>query len=230
MNVCKSLLDWALPNTCLCCRERLRHPAKLCRFCLADIERITFKDSANLLHRPDINKLLKSPKFDSLFAVTWYQDPTSQWLKALKFNKQLIYINALRQLIKQQLLAAKRFKNWQQPDVIMPVPLHWLRDFRRGFNQSEEIWQGVNIPIDTHSLVRIRRTKAQSELNKRDRKSNVRGAFNCNLLTRYQHVAIVDDIITTGNTVNELTRLLKNAGVREVSVWVVAISAPSYRG
>lgn len=229
MNLIKNLLDWALPNTCLYCREPIRAPAKLCRFCLADIERITFKDSADLLHRPDINKLLKSPQFDSLFAVTWYQPPTSEWLKGLKFNKQLIYINAFRQLIKHQLKAAKSYQNWQQPEVIMPVPLHWLRDFHRGFNQSEKIWQNLDIPIDTHSLKRIKRTKAQSELNKRERKSNVSGAFSCNLLRNYQHVAIVDDILTTGNTVNELARLLKAAGVKEVSVWVVAISNPSYR-
>ncbi|WP_372767499.1 ComF family protein [Pseudoalteromonas sp.] len=226
MNFYNKLLNWVLPNLCVSCREQLLAPAKLCRFCLSDIERIAFKDSANLLHHPDIYKLLKSPQFDCLFAVTWYQPPSSFWLKGLKFNKQLIYINALRQLIKQQLKEASNQKNWQHPEVIMPVPLHWFRYFRRGFNQSEEIWRNLNIPIDTQSLIRVKNTKAQSELNKRQRKSNIKGAFSCNLIQPYQHVAIVDDIITTGNTVNELTQLLKKAGVKHVSVWVVAISDP----
>lgn len=227
MNYCYRLFNWALPNLCVCCHQPVHAPAKICRICLSDIARLNFKSSANLLHRPDINKLIPNPTFDSLFAVCWYQHPVSAWLKGMKFNKQLTYKAALHQLIKAQLKDAQAEQNWQTPDVLMPVPLHWQRRVVRGFNQSEEIWQRTGIAVDTQSITRVKRTKPQSELNKRDRKTNIKGAFSCNLTHRYQHVAIVDDIITTGYTVNEIARLLKSAGVKQVSVWVFAISDPT---
>ncbi|MCF6456413.1 phosphoribosyltransferase family protein [Pseudoalteromonas sp. MMG024] len=227
MNYCSRLFNWALPNLCVCCRQPIRAPAKICRVCLSDIERLSFKSSANLLHHPDINKLIPNPTFDSLFAACWYQHPASTWLKGIKFNKQLTYKAALHQLIKAQMKDAQAEQNWQMPDVLMPVPLHWQRRVVRGFNQSEEIWQRTGIAVDTKSIVRTKRTKPQSELNKRDRKTNIKGAFSCELKHQYQHVAIVDDIITTGYTVNEIARLLKSAGVKQVSVWVFAISDPS---
>ncbi|WP_394227511.1 ComF family protein [Pseudoalteromonas spongiae] len=145
----------------------------------------------------------------------------------MKFNKQLTYKAALHQLIKAQLKDAQAEQNWQTPDVLMPVPLHWQRRVVRGFNQSEEIWQRTGIAVDTQSFTRVKRTKPQSELNKRARKTNIKGAFSCKLTHQYQHVAIVDDIITTGYTVNEIARLLKSAGVKQVSVWVFAISDPA---
>lgn len=227
MNYGYRIFNWALPNLCVCCRMPIPTPAKVCRSCLCDIKRLDFNNSSNLLHRPDIKALIPNPNFDSLFATCWYQQPVSMWLKNLKFNKQLTCKNALHQLIKAQIKDAQLLPNWQIPEVLIPIPLHWQRRIFRGFNQSEEIWQRAGVPIDTESVTRIKHTKPQSELNKRARKTNIKGAFRCDLKQQYQHVAIVDDIITTGYTVNEVAAQLKLAGVQHISVWVIAISDPT---
>lgn len=223
MKTTNRLLNWLLPNQCLSCHCEVRAPAKLCHTCKNDIELLSFNRSSNLLHRPDIAKLFVQPSFDELLTASWYVDPIASWLKQLKFENKLIYKEAIQQLLKQQLRNARRLSNWQEPELYVTVPLHWVRQLQRGYNQSEQIWQFLS-PLQTNIICRQRPTKAQSELNKKSRKSNISGAFRYNLQQQYKHVAILDDIITTGSTVNEIAKLLKSNGAETVSVWTAAIT------
>ena len=220
----KEIFNGLLPNQCVSCFCNVREPAKLCRTCLNDIELLDIKRSPNLLLRHDIARLIKRPQFDSLFAATWYQPPIDNWLKQFKFNRQWSHQQALRQVLKRQLKKARQSPHWHEPELCVPVPLHWFREFKRSYNQSELLWQSLNLPIDTKVITRTRSTRAQSELNKRQRSQNIRGAFHCELTKPYQHIALLDDVITTGATVNELARLLKSTGVKQVSVWTFAIT------
>ena len=110
------------------------------------------------------------------------------------------------------------------------MPLHPERLKDRGFNQSLEIAKQVSrwldVPLDVNGCQRTRNTPAQARLKWKERRSNVRGAFACDLDLSGKKIAVLDDVMTTGATLNELSRTLKNSGAIEVSAWVVARTLP----
>jgi ComF family protein len=114
----------------------------------------------------------------------------------------------------------------EPPQLLIPVPLHPGRLRERGYNQALELARPLSrrlaIPLDYLSCRRTRPTQAQSELPMKERRKNVRGAFQVKGEIPARHVALIDDVVTTGSTVTELTRLLKRHGVRRVQVWTLA--------
>ena len=112
----------------------------------------------------------------------------------------------------------------------MAMPLHPARLRERGFNQSLELARGIarslDIPLLTNSVRRIRNTQPQSTLPWKERKRNMRNAFACDDNLAGQHIGIVDDVMTSGTTLDELARILRLAGAREISAWVVARTLP----
>ena len=113
-----------------------------------------------------------------------------------------------------------------QADVIVPVPLHRTRLRERGYNQALELARPVasalGIPIDTGTCHRVQASVAQMTLAADARRRNVRGAFQATGDIAGRRVAIVDDVMTTGATVNELSGELLRRGALEVQVWVCA--------
>jgi len=112
------------------------------------------------------------------------------------------------------------------PEIIIPVPLHRTRLRERGFNQALEIARPIarslSIPVDYKSCERVRKTSAQSLLPAAERRKNIKGAFRVTRPIAARHVAILDDVMTTGHTVQELAATLRKAGVERIDVWVVA--------
>ena len=110
-------------------------------------------------------------------------------------------------------------------EALIPVPLHRSRQFMRVFNQSEvlarDLAKALRIPLSVRALRRVRRTPAQSGLSAQNRRRNLTGAFRAGSM-QAKHVALVDDVMTTGATAGECARVLKRAGVELVSVWVAA--------
>jgi ComF family protein len=104
--------------------------------------------------------------------------------------------------------------------------LHKARYRERGFNQSIEIARTVgkelHIPVDVHSCIRHRDTPHQTQLTAKQRRSNMKNAFSIIKPITARHIAIVDDVMTTGSTVHELATVLKKAGAVQVDVWVCA--------
>jgi ComF family protein len=141
----------------------------------------------------------------------------------MKFGHQLSYAKVLGSLLAQHLSQI----DTSSVDAILPVPLHKARLRKRGFNQSLELAHALrrqnNIPL-LKGVQRTVNTKAQTLLKGEDsRTDNIRNAFTVDeRVTLPNHVAILDDVITTGSTSNELARLLKASGVVEVSVWAIA--------
>ncbi|MFP4285903.1 MAG: ComF family protein [Desulfovermiculus sp.] len=136
-----------------------------------------------------------------------------------------------RKVLRSLLLRAHAF-HFQGlcPDVIIPVPLHVGRLRERGFNQSLEIARGLSrelrVPLQPAALVRIRRTKAQSGLGRKERLKNVRGAFQANPKSMWgKHVLLVDDVSTTGATLSACARTLRRAGAAQVDALVLAVAA-----
>ena len=162
---------------------------------------------------------------DYTLCLYHYQAPLDYLITSLKYKQQLSYAAILGQLLlaklQQQVIE-------DLPDCIIPVPLHKSRLVKRGFNQSLEIARPVakklNIPIEIKRVRRKRQTLTQTDLNAIERKKNVKGCFEIQLKKplNYRHVVIVDDVVTTGSTINELAKQLKASGVQKVGVWSIA--------
>ena len=206
------------------------HP-KLCEICLYDLPKLSFL-KPNLLLRPDIYRLFKKVKFDGLFVALWYQEPASIWLTKLKFNNKVYYRHVLIQVIQHQLVQASQLEGWRWPDMIIIMPLHILRYKMRGFNQVEQVWREALLTLPefdssllvTGALIRIKYTKAQTKLTAKQRHKNINSAFIVTEDVKDKVVAIVDDVITTGTTINEVADCLKAAGAKQVWAWATCLT------
>ncbi len=143
-------------------------------------------------------------------------------ISRFKFRDRLEYGRLLAQLLADHL--AEGTESW--PQLILPVPLHKSRLRERGYNQSLEIahllGKRLDIPIEYQKLQRHLNTNHQSDLNITDRQKNIKSAFSLLKPLNVRRVAVVDDVITTGETVAEISRLLKRSGVQQVDIWALA--------
>jgi ComF family protein len=166
--------------------------------------------------------LQKPPAFDYSMSLFSYERNVVKLVHQLKFNEKLV----CSRLLGDMLAAAVRQHVAVLPDCIVPVPLYKKRLKQRGFNQSIELARPVarafKLPLETRSVMRSRDTPSQTGLDKKQRRRNIRGAFELVKPVEEQHVAILDDVVTTTSTVNELASLLKTAGVGRVDVWSIA--------
>jgi ComF family protein len=144
-------------------------------------------------------------------------------VQAFKFKRQLAAGRVLSHLICEHVSVTKL----SHPDTLIPVPLHNSRLLSRGFNQAYELsaYAGriLDIPVLAGALRRNRRTRAQSGLSRKQRRRNLKGAFYWHGTGKPgPHIALVDDVMTTGATVSDCARVLRRAGAKRVDVWVAA--------
>ncbi|MBU0744725.1 MAG: ComF family protein [Gammaproteobacteria bacterium] len=155
-----------------------------------------------------------------------YEPPIDKLIMNLKFHNNLIGAKILGELLGDHLY--NQYQAEAKPEVIIPMPLHFARLRERGYNQSLEISQPIakrlKIPIDIFKIKRLKNTVPQSRLNAKERIKNVKHAFHVVGDFNYRHVAIVDDVITTGNTVFELSKLLYAVGATKIEIWCLAKS------
>lgn len=142
----------------------------------------------------------------------------------MKFQQQLSSAAILAALLRSEII--QKNPDIILPDALLPVPLHKSRLAKRGFNQSLEISRNIakekKIPLLLNTVERVKNTDAQTHLNKQQRLKNVKGCFKVIEAPLAKHIVIIDDVITTGATTNELARILKAAGVDKVGVWSIA--------
>ena len=165
------------------------------------------------------------PPFTLCRTAFRYEGPLPNLISGLKFHQRL----HLARVLGQCLATAIRDQPAEPPSLLIPVPLHPRRLRQRGYNQATEIARQIgrdlDIPIDVSSCIRTRASAPQSGLEKAARRRNVRGVFALRRSPTGTHVAIVDDVVTTGSTVRELTKVLLTAGVRRVDILAVARTA-----
>ncbi|MDB6061300.1 MAG: hypothetical protein JWM78_1403 [Verrucomicrobiaceae bacterium] len=165
---------------------------------------------------------IKPPPFMRCVSPLTYEAPISHLIGAFKYQNQLQYGRILSALLIEQL------RGWDSlaADLIIPAPLHWRRRWARGFNQAEiigdEISRALAIPLQARWLKRVRATPRQQDLNAEQRRKNLRGAFAIKQSLRNLHVALVDDVVTTGATAAEISQVLLAAGAASVQVWCLA--------
>lgn len=150
-----------------------------------------------------------------------YEPPITKLILQLKFNHALVNARVLGELMADK-IRHEWYLSKALPQLIVPVPLHSNRLKERGYNQSVEIarpiTKALQIPIDLTPR-RIKITQAQATLSPHKRKLNVKNAFEARRRYDGLHIAVLDDVITTGHTIEEFCRTLKKAGAERIDVW-----------
>jgi ComF family protein len=168
------------------------------------------------------------PHFDATLAALRYAFPADQLIMRLKYTAHLPLAILLGNLLGKRLPLQERL-----PDLLIPMPLHRARLAERGFNQALEIARPLarisGVPIQTTGILRARNTASQADLSAKQRLANVRRVFDSRVGFQGMSVAIVDDVMTTGASLNELAHTLKRAGAVRVENWVVARTWPGSR-
>lgn len=166
--------------------------------------------------------LRHAPNFNRTVAAFAYAFPLDKLVQALKYSEQLVLVSSLADNL------ALRVDS--RPDFLLPMPLHPARLRERGFNQSWELARRVghklDIPVLHDACRRVRDTPPQTALPWKERSKNMRHAFACTRDLSGKSVAVVDDVMTSGATLNELALTLRKAGAREVHAWVIARTLP----
>lgn len=225
---CNIIQNCLYPPTCVLCGDTGEASLDLCRPCrqalpgnLHPCPRCGEPLSEQAASGPCGECQRKPPAFDQALALFHYEDPVRRLILDLKFRAA--YPNAR---LLGALLAARLKVQPALPECIIPVPLHRQRYRERGFNQATEIARHVakalNIPLDLRSCVRVRATPPQSQLSAKERRKNLKRAFEVVKPPNARHAALIDDVITTGATLDELALTLKKAGVLRVDAWACA--------
>lgn len=218
--------DWLYPPTCLVCGDPghrgrdLCLPCTLamprnqpaCRRCGLGLATETAEFCGSCSKKP--------PEYDGTLALFRYEEPVRHLIHALKFGGNYAVARLFGQLLSEAL------SGQELPECLIPVPLHPHRYRERGFNQATEIARIVagelGISLMLNHCVRQRATQPQSELTAKQRLRNLRKAFRIVKPVNVAHVAILDDIVTTGATVNAMATALRANGVQRIDVWACA--------
>lgn len=231
----KSLLDHILPRHCLLCgcasAER-----NLCPPCAMDLPRCHSACLQCGLPLPANHGaicgacLIDPPPWQGVVAALEYGFAVRQLVRRFKFHRDL----ACGAVLQQELARAVQSTRLPLPDAVIPVPLHRWRHAKRCFNQADVLARAAGrvmaVPVISDLLQRRRATRAQSGLDARARWQNTRGAFRLNPRRCRQlagSVALVDDVMTTGATLSACCQTLRDAGAREIFVWVAARAPPT---
>jgi ComF family protein len=176
---------------------------------------------------------LQPPAFDATIAATDYVPPFDQLVLALKFGNQLALAALFARMLRDALLQTSQSA---LPDVLCAMPLSPQRLAERGFNQALEVAKplarALGIPLAPTLVARVRDTRAQAMLRTEERQRNVRNVFALSPQAQQhlqgRHIGVVDDVITTGATLNELAAVLKRHGAARVTNFVFA-RTPDHR-
>jgi len=178
--------------------------------------------------------MTSTPHYDATIAAFAYGGPISEAIIRLKYRTGLGLAPTLSHWLDQAVTHTVFTlpASGRRPDVVLPMPLSHERLAERGFNQALELARPLarkhRLPVDPLAARRTRHTPPQAGLSLQERAGNVRQAFSVSRRLDGLHVAVVDDVMTTGATLNELARVLKEAGAASVTNWVLARTLAPY--
>jgi len=214
----KWLVDICLPQTCLGCRcvvKTQSFAATLCAVCWGQLK------SADML-AATMAQIAEDAPFDTFTAPFLYEGMAMCLVKNLKYGGQ----RSAARLMAQQMLPYLE----ENIDLIIPVPLHKKRLYRRAYNQAADLAKhigiGGQIPVDFQALQRTRYTQSQVGQKAAARRAQLKDAFRANIDLKGKRVALIDDVCTTGSTAAECAKALKDAGVLYVQLLTFAFVEP----
>ena len=227
-----------LPSSCSFCLSPLQHSAgALCHICVAELPRLTTQCQRCAVPLASdalcANCQLKPPTYRRCISAFHYQAPVDNIILRLKGDP---YTTEIKQL--SGILAERIAKTYQQaqlpcPQTIIPLPLHWLKMAKRGFNQSQiisnllarQLRREHNISVEIRNDLCSRKIKGQEQhlLSAKKRLTSIKKAFTAEATDLSGlSVAVVDDVVTTGATANSVARALLQAGAAQVDIWSIA--------
>ena len=218
-----------LSQNCLICKQSSYSP--ICQYCFDDLTLFDIdRYQHNLMLSPKVNLGLAKVDFTQVLALADYQWPLSKLLTGLKFSKHVPNAHALATLFVRHCLSSIP----DLPQIIIPIPLHKNRYLFRKFNQSIELSKQIcnlsQLDMDTSILNRCKSTPAQTDLSAAQRRKNLHNAFEINesaqqRLKSYNHIALFDDVITTGTTMNCAYRSLRQHNPRlKIDIWSICLT------
>lgn len=228
----RATLSSILGSRCMACGAAGRGSLALCEACTAELPpnspacahcavRLQGSSGASPLCGACIKRL---PLYQVAFCAFRYAYPVDHLVRDLKYRNALAHARLLGELLGAQL----KLRQTAWPDCFIPVPLSTQRYRERGYNQAIEIGRFVErvtaVRMRSDLVTRVRHTSEQASLSRKARRTNIRKAFRVEGDVP-KHVAILDDVVTTGSTVNELARALARGGAVYIEVWAVARAA-----
>jgi ComF family protein len=232
-------LDWLYPPVCGVCEESLTHGRALCEGCDHDLPRLAepFCESCGEMFDGKIERSFACPNCKNLsFSFEFARpamvrdDRTLDLIHRLKYNREIHLAAELGRLASESFADPRLAPALEDGWPLVPVPLHRRRQQWRHFNQAEEIARALSLHTGLpmlHALRRTRRTDTQTQLSRKQRMENLRGAFALTrlgrrwLASKNVGAVLVDDVFTTGSTVHECAKVLRKAGFRRVVVVTV---------
>ncbi len=227
------IINTIYPSSCALCGATGRPGLELCPACFSDLpwNRHPCPRCAAPLP-PDSDTPLcgecikRLPSWDEAKSPLSYSFPVDKLVQRFKFEGDLAVGRLLGTLLADYLAAGT-----EKPDCIVPVPLHPSRLKERGFNQAMELARPLSrrlkVQVRLDLCERVRATEVQSKLDAAERKKNLRDAFTVNAPVQGMHLALLDDVVTTGVTAEVLAQAFKEAGAARISLWSVCRAASS---
>lgn len=224
-NILNSFLGFILPPVCVCCDNPLEPNKRyVCGECLSRLKKV---DEAHNIWGDRVHKVNFSGNALSLY---WFIEGTEiqHILHALKYSRMKSIGNVFGKIIGEEI--TRRFPD--SYDYAVPVPLHKAKLRERTYNQSTYICRGISESLNVQPLEkclkRVRYTKTQTKLSINEREENVRGAFELNdkhkETVKGKNIILVDDVITTGSTILECARVLKENGCGNITICSIALA------
>ena len=227
----RHFIELVLPAQCLLCRLPSNNKL-ICKHC----QKVLIEDRPCCQRcglplpkaQPFCGDCLKQAHlFTQLHALADYQKPYPTLIKKFKYANQLINGELLATLLIESITHNIPLQQRAEVDYLLPVPLHKQKHRQRGFNQAQllaqQISKQLHLPVLLDTVKRHKQTTAQEELSLAKRKSNLKNAFTIypNQETKLSgtYIVIIDDVVTTGATVNSLCQVLLQAGVKRIDVW-----------
>ena len=239
----KSVADLLLPRVCVVCGRKLNlEERNLCLFCWAELPQTFFwerkhnamADKFNVLIERGVDGYLTGGRLERYaYAVAlFFYDGKGDYRRItqqLKYHANLGVGREFGRMLGQRICEARHFED---VDVVIPVPLHWTRKWKRGYNQAEviagEVAQQLGVELRTDILKRSRRTRTQTKVDPTKKAENVRGAFSVNQARlkdeNYMHILLVDDVFTSGSTLHNCFLALRAALPVSVRISVATIA------
>lgn len=226
-NFLSSFIDLIFPKICFNCRQRI-DSGIICKNCLQEL--VWLENVCSFCGSPLTDgKCLVCSKEDFYFhkarSVYSFNRVVKNFIHDLKYEDMICVADFLAEKMVDYLLQFKPFKTI---DILAPVPLHKVRNRQRGFNQSEMLTKNMAKHLEVEHIpnliIRNRFTRTQTQLGKTDRKKNVNGAFDLNKKYNVagKNVLIIDDVFTTGSTLNSISQVLRSNQVEKVFAFTLA--------
>ncbi|MFZ7155209.1 amidophosphoribosyltransferase [Avibacterium avium] len=217
---------------CVLCQQSLSiRNTGLCSKCNRNIERYVYCGCCGMPTASYVQRcgscLNTMPYWDQMVLIGHYTSPLAEMIKDFKFHRQFWLDKTLARLLLLAVYEARRKHSLHFPQAIFPVPLHHFRQWQRGYNQADliakRLAKWLNIPCHSQFIQRVKRTPPQLGLNAKARRKNLKHAFKfANQEINYRSIALVDDVITTGSTLNEIVKHFRQLGVENIQVWGLA--------